>query len=314
VAPSPKPRTGKKLAFPGFVLPALAMANGDNPPSGSEWLHEVKFDGYRIQLHILNETVSIYTRRGFDWTDRFRKIAADANSIRAKSAIIDGEIVVPNQKGVSDFSQLQKSISAHMPSDKIAIYAFDLLFLDGNDVRALPLVERRAMLKRLVSGSKIRMSEGFDDGERLFKRACEMGLEGVVSKRRNSRYRSGRTMDWIKVTCRLRETLAIIGYSLKGRSFDGLYLARSERGKLVYAGKVDHGFDRENIADLLKRMLKLGTRSPAISIRKTHGNWIKPVLLAEIEYRGKSEGHLRHAFFKGLREDMRDTTNGGINR
>jgi bifunctional non-homologous end joining protein LigD len=132
------------------------------------------------------------------------------------------------------------------------------------------------------------MSEGFDDGERLFKRACEMGLEGVVSKRRNSRYRSGRTMDWIKVTCRLRETLAIIGYSLKGSSFDGLYLARSERGKLVYAGKVDHGFDRENIADLRKRMLKLGTRSPAISIRKTHGNWIKPVLLAEIEYRAEN--------------------------
>jgi bifunctional non-homologous end joining protein LigD len=283
-----------------FVPPALAVTDGHKPPLGPDWLHEVKFDGYRIQLHISRGTVRVYTRNGFDWTNRFLKIADDASGIKAKSAIIDGEIIAPNAKGVSDFSELQKSINA----DKLVMYAFDLLYIDGHDIRAIPLIERKAMLKRLVNGSKILYSEGFDDGAQLFRKSCEIGLEGVVSKRRNSRYRSGATRDWVKVTCRLRETLTVIGYSLKGGSFDGLYLARSERGKLVYAGKVDHGFDRESIADLRKRMRGIEVKVPAIAIRKAKAIWIKPVLLAEIEYRGKSEGHLRHAFFKGLREDI----------
>lgn len=296
---------GTRANFPGFIQPALAVSG--KPPSRGDWIHEVKFDGYRVQVHVAVETVKILTRRGHDWTSQFAKIAYESWHIKARSAIIDGEVVVHAADGTTDFSALQKAIRAKSSSG-LALYAFDLLYLNGKDLRMLPLEERKRLLKRTIRGTEILFSESFEsDGSAMFKAACQMGLEGIVSKRLGSKYHSDRTNDWIKTTCRQRETLSIVGYALKGNRFDGLYLGRTEKDKLVYAGKVDHGFDRQSIADLRKRLepLKQRTQAYAVKIDMPKAVWVKPVLLAEVEYRAKSAaGKVRHPAFKGLREDL----------
>jgi bifunctional non-homologous end joining protein LigD len=236
---------GVKAPFPGFVEPALATAI-ERVPQGERWIHEIKFDGYRVQLQIANEDVKVFTRRGNDWTRRFRKIANDAFLISASSAIIDGEVVVPAADGTTDFSVLQNELKGK--SDKIAMVAFDLLYLNGYDVRDLPLIERKTLLKKLIVKTAIQFSESFEvDGPEMFKHACGVGLEGVVSKVRHSRYNSGRGNDWVKKTCAQRETLTIAGFSLKENKFDGLYLARRTGKELIYAGKVDHGFNTASV-------------------------------------------------------------------
>lgn len=304
--PAPK-IPGKKAPFPGFIEPALATSIG-KPPSGDRWLHEVKFDGYRVQMHIHASDIRIYTRNGNDWTNRFQKVAHDAWHINAKSAIIDGEIVVPNEDGTTDFSQLQRALKASKPSDKLALYAFDLLYLDGCDLRGLKLIERKAMLAKLIGKSDILMSEHFEvPGVDLYNHACAMGLEGIVSKQRESPYRSGRTDTWIKLTCRQRETLPVVGYAMKENRFDGLILGRREGEELIYAGKVDHGFTRGIERDIRTRLSPLIQKAQSFSrkIKKPNAVWVKPDLLAEVEYRAKSaEGKLRHPSFKGFREDL----------
>ena len=181
---------GAKAPFPGFVEPALATSIG-KAPSGERWIHEIKFDGYRVQVHLANEAVKIFTRRGHDWTHRFKKIADEAWHISAGSAIIDGEVVVPAADGTTDFSVLQNELKGR--STRIVMIAFDLLYLNGYDLRKLPLIERKALLKKLVDKTEIQFSESFEiDGREMFKHACKTGLEGVVSKVRDSRYNSGR--------------------------------------------------------------------------------------------------------------------------
>jgi bifunctional non-homologous end joining protein LigD len=181
---------GVKAKFPGFVEPALATSI-ERVPQGERWIHEIKFDGYRVQLHIANENVRVFTRRGNDWTKRLRKVANDAFLISASSAIIDGEVVVPAADGTTDFSVLQNELKGK--SEKIAMVAFDLIYLNGYDLRKLPLLERKALLKKLIAKTAIQFSESFEvDGPEMFKHACGIGLEGVVSKVRDSRYSSGR--------------------------------------------------------------------------------------------------------------------------
>jgi bifunctional non-homologous end joining protein LigD len=269
----------------------------------------VKFDGYRVQLHIANESIHIYTRNGHDWTDRFRKIATDAWHLKTKSAIINGEVVVPAEDGTTDFAVLQKVLRAAQPSNQLVMYAFDLLYLNGYDMRRAPLVTRKAELERLLKGSNILLSQSFDiDGAHMLQTACAMGLEGVVSKRRDSRYTSDRTDAWLKMNCRQRETLQIVGYALKENRFDGLYVGRQDGDKLIYAGKVDHGFNTPGtVTDIRKRLAPLIQKTQAFSqkIKKPQAVWVKPSLAAEVEYRAKSaEGKLRHPIFKGFREDL----------
>ncbi len=298
-------KPGTKALHPGFIPPARATRLGIRPPRGSDWIHEIKFDGYRMQLQIMNQTAHVYSRSGHDWTKKCRKIAADAFLVRAKSAIVDGEVVAPAADGTVDFSAVQRAMSARRPSDALVMYAFDLLYLDGQDLRALPLIERKAMLKKLLTGSEIRFSDSFEvDGEKMFERVCAMGLEGVVSKRRLSRYRSGDTQDWIKTTCRLRETLVITGYAVKNGHFDGLYLGRADGGELVNAGRVTDGFNPKDVPSLRKRLDRVALG--AVKGQKSGSVVpVKPELLAEIEYRGiTSTGKLRHPSFKGLREDL----------
>jgi bifunctional non-homologous end joining protein LigD len=298
------PAIGARAPFPGFIPPALATKI-DKPPTGERWIHEIKFDGYRVQLHIINDDIKVFTRRGNDWTKRFRKVAADAYLVNAKSAIIDGEIVVPAADGTTDFTVLQNELKGK--STKIVMVAFDLLYFDGQDLRRLPLLERKAILQKLIAKTAIQFSESFElDGREMFKHACKTGLEGVVSKVRDSRYPTDRTNDWVKVTCAQRETLPIAGFALDGSKWDGIYIGREKAGELVYAGKVDHGFTPESEKDLRARLKPLIRKTQPYSRKIGHkGIWVEPSLLAEIEYRTKSaEGRLRHPFFKGIREDL----------
>jgi bifunctional non-homologous end joining protein LigD len=303
--PRPKPPAGGiKANFPGFIAPALASSIA-RVPSGARWIHEIKFDGYRVQLHIANEGVRMFTRNGHDWTNRFKKVANEAFLISAGSAIIDGEVVVPAADGTTDFSVLQNQLKGK--SDKIVMVAFDLLYLNGYDLRKMPLVERKALLKKLIAKTAIQFSESFEvDGPELFKHACGIGLEGVVSKVRDSKYVSGRGNDWVKKTCAQRETLQIAGYAMKGTKFDGLYVGRREGDELIYAGKVDHGFDNDIAKDLQARLKPLIRRAQPYTKKIAHrATWVEPTLLAEVEYRAKSaEGKVRHPVFKGLRKDL----------
>jgi bifunctional non-homologous end joining protein LigD len=215
---------GVKAPFPGFIPPALANTI-ERVPSGARWIHETKFDGYRVQVHLQNADIKVFTRRGHDWTKRFRKFAEDAWHIDAGSAVIDGVVVAPSEDGTTDFSVLQNELKGR--STKIALVAFDLLYLNGRDLRKLPLTERKAHLEKLIAGTDVQFSESFAvDGAEMFKHVCKAGLEGVVSKVADSRYSSGRTNDWVKKTCAQRETLAIAGFALDGNDWDGLYVGR----------------------------------------------------------------------------------------
>jgi bifunctional non-homologous end joining protein LigD len=168
-----KPFIGTKADFPGFIEPALATSIG-KVPSGDRWVHEIKFDGYRVQVHLANEAVKVFTRRGHDWTKRLRKIADDARHIGASSAIIDGEVVVPGENGTTDFSVLQNELKGS--SIKIVFVGFDLLYLNGRDLRKLPLIERKAHLKDLIDGSAIQFSESFDiDGPKITRTPARSG-------------------------------------------------------------------------------------------------------------------------------------------
>jgi bifunctional non-homologous end joining protein LigD len=272
---------GEKKPFPGFIDPALATSI-EKVPSGARWIHEIKFDGYRVQLHIGNDDIKVFTRRANDWTKRFKKIAADAYLISAQSAIIEGEIVVPSADGTTDFSVLQNELKGR--STKIVMVAFDLLYLNGYDLRKLPLVDRKAHLKKLIAKTDIQFSESFEvDGPAMYQHACSVGLEGVISKVRDSSYRSGRGNDWVKKTCAQRETLTIAGFALDGNEWDGIYVGRRKGKDLVYAGKVDHGFDNASVANLRKRLTPLIRKTQPYAKRIAHkGIWVEPELLAEI--------------------------------
>ncbi|SCB54055.1 ATP dependent DNA ligase C terminal region [Bradyrhizobium shewense] len=203
-------------------------------------------------------------------------------------AILDGEIVVLASDGTTDFSVLQNELKG--TSSKIVLVAFDLLYLNGRDLRRLPLVQRKAELKKIISGTDVQFSESFEmEGREMFAHACKVGLEGVVSKIRDSVYNSGRGHNWVKTTCAQRETLTIAGFALDEGKWDGVYLGRRKGDDLIYAGKVDHGFDNTSAAELRKRLEPLRRKTQPHAKRIAHkGIWVEPKLLAEIEYRAKS--------------------------
>jgi bifunctional non-homologous end joining protein LigD len=237
----------------------------------------IKFDGYRVQIHLANEEVKVFTRRGNDRTKRFRTVANDAWHITG-SAIIDGEIVVPAADGTTYFSMLQNELKGRSAS--IVLVAFDLLYLNGRDIRKEALVRRKAELKKIIAGTDVQFSESFEtEAREMFAHACKLGLEGAVSKVRDSVYASGRGNSWVKKTCAQRETLTIAGFALDGAKWDGIYLGRRKGGDLVYAGKVDHGFDKLSAADLQKRLKPLIRKTQPYTKRVAHkGIWVEPKL------------------------------------
>ncbi len=278
-------------------------------------MHEIKFDGYRLQARIRAGKAKLLTRSGQDWTDRFGAGIADAlTALPCRTAILDGEIVVEGAGGASDFSALQADLSANR-SDRFRYYLFDLLYLDGEDLRAAPLVERKRRLAALLADAPdpLRLSEHFEeDGEVMLRHACRLSLEGLVSKRRDAAYPTGRSRSWIKSKCSARQEFVIAGYVPSSVSKDlvgALALGYHRDGKLVYAGRVGTGFSREVARDLVARLDPLRRKTPPFAQKLAADAlrgvvWVRPELVAEVEFRAwTAEGILRHAAFRGLRED-----------
>jgi bifunctional non-homologous end joining protein LigD len=300
--------------LPDFVEPCLASLQ-HHPPAGSAWVHEIKFDGYRLLAWLKRGTVKLFTRRGLDWTAKFEPIAAAIAAAPATQAFIDGEVVVEGDNGVSSFSALQEALSAGR-TERLVYYAFDLLHLDGYDLTASPLLARKGALQHLVARLHrpfIRLSEHFEeDGAVLLEHVCRLKLEGIVSKRRDAPYRSGRCNDWIKTKCSDSQEFVIAGYgpsTALDRSVGSLVLGYYSDGVLRYAGRAGTGFTRRAAQDLWRRLEPLRReRTPFATLPPQEKGrpvrWVRPALVAEINFRGwTADGIVRHAVFKGLRED-----------
>ncbi|MGZ2504531.1 bifunctional non-homologous end joining protein LigD [Rhizobium beringeri] len=299
--------------MPARIEPCLALLKA-RPPKGDDWVFEIKWDGYRLSVHVEPTNIRILTRGGHDWTHRFPAIQQAALWLPVGTAILDGEAVVLDQQGRSDFGLLQQSLGGRggkkMSSDAIFM-AFDLLYFDGHDLRNSELDMRRHLLEDLVPAGEqgdIRLSEEIEaDGDQLLASACEHGLEGIVAKRRSAPYRSGRLGDWLKIKCTQSDGFAIVGYEKSPASFGGigrLLLAARKGDEFVYVGGVGTGFNERSAAELREQMDKLIISKPAVDPgRKRNAVFIDPKLVAEIEYRAWThDGKLRHASYKGLRD------------
>ncbi len=299
----------------GGIEPQLATLV-DRPPTGDAWLHEIKYDGYRALLECDGGDVHLYTRRGNDWTAKMRPIADAAAPLAAHRALVDGEVVVLQPDGTTSFQALQEALGDG--EGELTYLAFDLLHLDGYDLRRSPLAARKAALAALLAelpeGSAIRYATHVEGrGEDFFQQACRFHLEGIIAKRADLPYRSGRGRDWVKVKCLQRQELVVVGYTDPEGSrsgFGALLLAvHDDAGELVFAGRVGTGFDQAALADIHRRLLKLRVKTPAFKnaprgaeARRSH--WVEPRLVAEVAFgEWTDEGLLRHPSFQGLRED-----------
>jgi bifunctional non-homologous end joining protein LigD len=315
-APAPAPVAGgKKAAMPKSIEPCLATLV-EAAPSGQKWLHEIKWDGYRLVSFVENGKVRIATRNGHDWTHRFPAIAKAMAELPVETAVIDGEAVVEDENGISSFSALQQALSNQGNAERAILYAFDLLYRDGRDLRGLPLDQRKAALAKLIppgGGGTLRYSEHVEaDGEAMVRNACRLGLEGVVSKRRDCPYRSGRRDDWLKTKCTARQEFVIAGFNPSTavkNAIGSLVLGYYRDGRLVHAGRTGTGFTAEAARDLYKRLVKLKVKEPPFAkklptLHRRGAVFVEPRLVAEVEFRGwSSDDLLRHAAYKGLRED-----------
>ena len=310
--PKKKARTTEPTL--SFVEPELATL-ADAIPEGERWVHEVKFDGYRTIALVENGGVRLLTRTGLDWTHKFQTVANLLEAFPAATAILDGEIVALNDKDVSSFSTLQNDLSAGR-DDRLQYYVFDLLHLDGDDWRKKPLLERKAKLAALMDGvdfgGRVIYSEHFSDGaEKFLTSLCRLDMEGVISKRGDAPYKSGRKGQWLKIKCHKRQEFVIGGFSESdhaGRGFRSLLLGYYEDEKLVYAGKVGTGFDAETAMALRKKLDALVVKTmPFDSVMadaRRGAIYVEPKLVCEIEFtEWTGDGRLRHPSFQGLRED-----------
>lgn len=283
-------------------------------PTGPGWLHEIKYDGYRILGRKAGDETTLFSRSGLDWTVRFPAIAPALATLPCRDALIDGEIAFVLPSGITDFKSLQEHIDTTNPA--IRYYVFDLLELDGKDLRGLPLKARKERLKTLLSGKRVSdwliYSDHFvGDGAAVYQGACEARLEGIISKRAESKYRSGRFKDWLKIKCHHGEEFVIGGYSksdVKTRPFSSLLLGTFEDGKLIYAGKVGTGFDSATMAILSSRFKPLHrAATPFVDVpvsERKGAVWLEPKLVCAVNYAERTrDGRLRHPSFQGLRED-----------
>ena len=313
-ATTPKARSRRKAdqsAPPDFVAPQLATLS-DHVPSGSGWLHEMKYDGYRTLIAVGGGQAKAYTRTGLDWSDRFASLVAAAARALPGPALIDGEVVALDAGGRPNFQALQASLKEG--TGTLAFFAFDLLQADGEDLTGLPNLQRKERLAALLDGveAPLFLSQHVQgQGEALFAQLCREGLEGIVSKRADAPYLSGRRVEaWCKVKCLKRQEMVVVGWlpSDKSRGFRSLLLAwHDAAGELTYAGKVGTGFSQAVMEDLLARMAPLESAAapvsaPRAAVRGAH--WLDPSLVVEVAYATVTdEGLLRHASYIGLRED-----------
>lgn len=313
-----RPRTKSRAdPLPRSIDVQLATL-ADQPPQGKEWLHELKFDGYRLVARLDDGKAQLFTRNHLDWTHRYPPIAAALDQLELESAILDGEVVVQLESGVTSFQALQNALK-NKTSDQLVYYVFDLLYLNGHDLRSQPLVDRKRLLEELLANAhpQLQFSEHWQgSGSQFLRECCRRGLEGIVSKRGDRPYIASRTTDWLKIKCLLNEELVIGGFtqsSAKHRDFGALLLGYFRDKELIYAGRVGTGFDVALLADLRRRLDKLEIESsPFAEIpprERTSGvHWVQPRLVAQIAFGGwTSGGILRHPSFQGLREDKRAT-------
>jgi bifunctional non-homologous end joining protein LigD len=308
-----KPPQTRRAVAPEFVAPELATLV-DEVPEGTRWLHEVKYDGYRIIARKSGDEVALFSRSGLDWTVRFPAIAKAVTSLPCDAALLDGEIAFVLPSGLTSFKSLQEHIDTAHPAFRY--FLFDLLSLDGKDWRDKPLLKRKERLHELLTEKNLPDWLVYSDhvlgsGGEFYRQACGAGLEGVVSKLADPKYVSGRTKSWLKTKCHRRAELVIGGYSrssVRGRPFSSLLLGTFEDGELIYAGKVGTGFSSADLDALAKRFKPLEQKqSPFVevpAIERKDAVWLKPKLVCEVEYtEWTRDGRLRHPSFQGLRED-----------
>ncbi len=304
--------------LPKFVEPQLASL-AKAPPVGGKWVHEIKLDGYRVEMRVdlrdgaAKGKVQLLTRTGLDWTHRMKALAAAARELPVKTALIDGEVVVLLPNGTSSFGELQAAFQEG--AKKVMTYfAFDLLHLDGHDLRGLPLTRRKELLEELLDGGDgtIRVSEHIEgEGALIFKKACELGTEGIISKFADGKYVPGRAGGWLKSKCHYEQEFVVGGFTLPSNGSHGvgaLLLGYHQDGKLLYAGRTGTGFTQKTHAMLRDRLdalraAKMPFASVPQDVRKG-AIWVKPELVAQVEFANwTADDVVRAAAFKGLRED-----------
>jgi len=312
-----KIRGARKAAKPEFVSPQLATLVRE-PPPGDEWLHELKFDGYRMLCHLSRGKARFWSRNGKDWTDKFPNLAQAMKAFPATTAILDGEVVIFDKAGRTSFQKLQQAMGKSRNA-AFVFEIFDLIYLESYSLTQTPLRERKHTLEQLLVSAKAKGRLRYSDhvegnGPQFFKQACEYGMEGIVSKLADSPYESTRNRNWLKTKCIKRQEFVIAGYtpSKKGLpGFGSLILGVYDKGKLVYSGRVGTGFSIKQRLELQKKLNRISQASmPFAVVPKDPGlrdaHWAKPQLVAEVEFtEWTADGLIRHPSFQGLREDKK---------
>jgi bifunctional non-homologous end joining protein LigD len=305
----------RKTAMPEFVPSQLATLV-DEPPSGDQWFHELKFDGYRLQCHLAGSQVRLWTRNENDWTAKFPSVVKAVKTLRLKSAILDGEIVALDPSGRASFQRLQQSIKG--AGTGLIYHIFDLIYIEGFSLTRTPLRDRKRVLAELIEPlgetGMLRYSDHIEgNGAQFFKAACKLGIEGIVSKLADSVYESTRSRSWLKIKCIKRQEFVIAGYTLsdKGIPFSSLILGFYDKGKLIYAGRAGTGYTNAMRVELKKKLDRMRVdKRPFAQIPSDPGLrravWTEPKLVGEVAFtEWTDEGIIRHPSFQGLREDKK---------